>query len=503
MSTLQAIKNITTLARARRERFEGRDHFVVPVVILVEGVHNKQYYPASELAKYPEAWNGIPIPIWHPEVDGQAVSANTPKLVEQQCVGRLFNIKYDEGKARLVGEAYIDEEKARKISPEVLDAVEAGRTLEVSTALFSDGDRIPGTWRNEQFEQTVYNFRPDHLALLPGGKGACSITDGCGLFANTVAGIKALLKNMLPGYSTRLVNEDISHDELRGKLQAQINTLDNPGWEHYVVAVYDAFFVYQALGTNPNEINSVQPVAKLYKRSFTLKDNGDVELGADPVEVKEVREYKPVDGAVANSANTNHPKEDIIMNRDAAIKALIACSHNALTAEDEPWLKTLEDKQLESLAYVPGDKPCNDDQKPQANDQKPADQKPADQKPADQKPADQKPQTNDQAPVSVDDFITNAPAEVQDVLRRAVARDKAIKADLIKKLLANKRNPFSQEELAGKDIDELTRLAEFGQVEHDFSLSRGGGVKLNDADDTAPPPPLPVFEFNKPADKTA
>ena len=48
-----------------------KPHLVVPVVMMVEGVHNGSqgplFHSIAELGKFPESWNGIPVVIYHPE----------------------------------------------------------------------------------------------------------------------------------------------------------------------------------------------------------------------------------------------------------------------------------------------------------------------------------------------------------------------------------------------------------------------------------------------------
>ena len=90
------IKNVDT----RRERWEGRDYIVFPVVALKEGVHNGSegplLYPEEELEKFVEAWNNRPVPVFHPiEEDGRPVSSNTPAVISTQSVGHTFNFFYD------------------------------------------------------------------------------------------------------------------------------------------------------------------------------------------------------------------------------------------------------------------------------------------------------------------------------------------------------------------------------------------------------------------------
>ena len=150
---------------------QGVPHLVVPVVMMVEGVHHgsqgAMFHSIDELGKFPEAWNGIPVVIDHPEINGQNVSANDPEIIDQQTVGRIYNTKVVGQK--LIAEAWINEERIRQLSTAVLAAIQRREKLEVSLGMFSDVDDTSGTWNGETYESMARNHRPDHLALLPGG----------------------------------------------------------------------------------------------------------------------------------------------------------------------------------------------------------------------------------------------------------------------------------------------------------------------------------------------
>ena len=176
-------------AATRRTQFEGRDTLIAPVILLVEGVHagsnGPLYYPSSVLRAYAQAWNGVPLPVHHPEQDGQPVSCNSPDVIQSRSVGRLWNVRFEESpKPRLKGEIWVDVAKCASVAPEVLEALKSNRPLEVSTGLFSTDEIGTGTWNTEDYHATVRDMRPDHLALLPGVTGACSWQDGCGVRAN-------------------------------------------------------------------------------------------------------------------------------------------------------------------------------------------------------------------------------------------------------------------------------------------------------------------------------
>jgi hypothetical protein len=98
----------------QRKEHEGRSHLVVPVTFLVEGVHcnNKGcfYFSPEVIANSIRDWNGVPLPITHPEdEDGNFVSCNSAEVQDEYCVGRMFNVCMDGVKAK--GEFWIDEER--------------------------------------------------------------------------------------------------------------------------------------------------------------------------------------------------------------------------------------------------------------------------------------------------------------------------------------------------------------------------------------------------------
>ena len=173
----------------RREKLEGREHLVVPVTMLTEGVHagsqGPMYYPEEELSFAVESWNGRPVTLGHPKgFDGANVSANTPAAIEKYKVGTVHNAAYDGTRKRLTAEAWIDVDRLRRVDPALLANIAAGKVGEVSTGLFSQAANSPGDWNGQTYNAYVLGIRPDHLAILTEGKGAWSVACGCGLNVN-------------------------------------------------------------------------------------------------------------------------------------------------------------------------------------------------------------------------------------------------------------------------------------------------------------------------------
>lgn len=167
----------------RHETLEGRDHLVVPVVMIREGVLNGALLTREEFGAFPAAWDGRPVPVLHPEDSGEPISANSPRVLER-TIGKLFQTHVEGDK--LKAEAWIDVQKAQALGfGPMLETLEAGTPgMEVSTGYFSDSEPAEGEFNGRPYTEIHRNIRPDHLALLPGEIGACSWADGCGVRAN-------------------------------------------------------------------------------------------------------------------------------------------------------------------------------------------------------------------------------------------------------------------------------------------------------------------------------
>lgn len=183
MTQNHIIANLSGPEGVRHTIHEGKDTLVVPVVMIVEGVLNGALLTQSEFGKYVESWNGVPVPVLHPEERGQPISANRPDVIER-TIGRIYHARVDNGK--LKAEAWIDVDKTKRLGfCELLEKLESGQMVEVSTGYFSDDRPMQGEYNGKEYMTQHVNIRPDHLALLPGQIGACSVADGCGTRVNS------------------------------------------------------------------------------------------------------------------------------------------------------------------------------------------------------------------------------------------------------------------------------------------------------------------------------
>lgn len=167
----------------RREPFDGREHLVVPVVMIVDGVLNDALVTHEEYGRFVSAWDGRPVPVRHPQKNGQYVSANAVDVLQKTVIGQILNSRVESNK--LKAEAWLDVEKAKRLGyGELISNLEAGKVIEVSTGYFSDEESKSGTFNGNSYSKIHRNLRPDHLALLPDEIGACSVENGCGTRVN-------------------------------------------------------------------------------------------------------------------------------------------------------------------------------------------------------------------------------------------------------------------------------------------------------------------------------
>lgn len=226
----------------REDKLDGRDYLVAPVVLITEGVHNNILYRAEDLKKFPEAWDGRPIPLLHPEQRGKPISANSPEILESRIIGNIYRTKYDEWDSNgrklkgLKSEAWIDVAKCKKIAPKLLKALRDGENIEVSTGLFTEDLDERGEWNQESYAAIATNYRPDHLAVLPGLKGACSWEDGAGM----------------PRVNAK--DEPISMDERLSKIRVKVSDamFGKPGAavpvSGYVAELFDSYAIVEREG---------------------------------------------------------------------------------------------------------------------------------------------------------------------------------------------------------------------------------------------------------------
>mgnify|MGYP001599213005 CR=1 FL=1 len=444
-------KNNTTINKytLRKETLNGRAYLVAPVVLITEGVHNGSdgaiYYPFEELSRYPEAWNGRYVPVDHPNENGIDVSVNSPIAIEKWTIGQIFNCKVDEVRKALVAEIWIDEKKTKAIAQNVLDILNSGTPLEVSTGLFFDAVQTPGKWNNEEYVKIAINIQPDHLAVLPGKVGACSWKDGCGVRNKSTTNL-----------------DEISHKELRNKIEGLIHPQNQIGISQdiFLESVFDTYFIWSKR-QNGEE--------KLYRQEYSVAADGKISLEGEGQEVAIQILYNPVNNKKGGEKRMPNKKEDVDF--------ILNVKQMEMTEADREFVANMEEKRFATLkTYAEkfaGCKSCNgvEEKKEPVN------------------------------PPTFDEMVANAAPEIKEMILNGVEMAKKKKSDLVNVIKANKKNRFSDVVLNSKPIAELEAIVDLMGVEVDFSLqagSVGGTIKTNERQvDGRGVPDAPVINWAK------
>ena len=187
MFSLKALADTNAI---RRETLNEKSHLVIPVIALVEGVFQAGNIPFPELMtanammETLESWNGRAIVVDHPSKEGFLISANSPEVHDQEVIGNIFNAAGKKRGTKLFLEAWIDEEKVKRLGGKFAKAIkrlEAGEEVEVSTGFMARSFFLEGSFEGKPFERVISHIEPDHLALLSeGSKGAFSWETGAG-----------------------------------------------------------------------------------------------------------------------------------------------------------------------------------------------------------------------------------------------------------------------------------------------------------------------------------
>lgn len=456
--------------QVRHVTYEGRHTMVVPVVMMAEGVHvgnhGATYYPVSELGRIPEAWNGIPIVIQHPEdAAGNQISANSPEVIECGLVGRVYNVHMDGPKLR--GECYLDEARLRSISAAAHNAINNGLPLEVSAGIFTEEDRTPGTWNGEDYSTIAINHRPDHLALLPGGRGACSWNDGCGIRANKEGGAKNLdinkvIQSMKESIhagigvyvnASEFATNECGYREIMSKIQTKLDGMDDDVKVHFLTDVYKDRFIYEVRNRSAMDGPAGEPA--MYQRNYSLKDDSSIEFDGEPVGVRRQVEYvtQSQKGEITAMADQATKKPCCPGKVDLLIKSVL----NTYSEADKPWLNELTEEQINKM--------IDTDTLVSTNKSK-------EEKPTMTKEEVIATMKEHLASLSTEQALAFFPKPVADQLNAGLVVHNEQRQQLVETITNN--STFKAEELANETFDRLQRMADMIKPKVDFSLNAGG-----------------------------
>lgn len=496
---MNMVNNIVKNFALRREQRDGRNFVVVPIIALVEGVHSGSggptYYPANEIAETAGAWRGVPLTIDHPNENGNPISALNPDVLKNWSVGTFENVRFEDGK--LKGEGWIDLDRVAELSPETLQMIQEGRPLEVSTGLFTTSDGQSGTFRGEEFDSTVSDFVPDHLALLPNAVGACSFRDGCGVRNNkqgctncklgkTEGGEKAIDEKVMDAKEVLSKGEDllqamkqsfvfneeftlneISHSEIREQLIGIVNDMDKPGVMNFLREVFNDRFIFERIDSESNK-------RKLFSQKFKISSEDAVELKGDPKQVRQKKEFIDVN------------KKEEQMDREKLVNALIANEATPYDDADKEYLMNMAEEKFASLTEFVDCK-CKEMNEAKKTDDTPT---PVENKQEEKK--EEKTEVRNEEKQDRKVTVNDLDEATQKMINRGMQKYEEEKQTLIKALLANIRNPYKEDALQDMDVDELEKLCTLGRIPV-FVGNRSPENRLDNKEEKDDTPSMPSY----------
>jgi hypothetical protein len=466
--TLSAVMTLATGSvqtdAVRTEALNGRDYTVVPVVAIIEGVlhganaANPEFAPASEFGKFPKAWDGRPVVMNHPQLNGIFVSAAIPEVLEEFGMGMLFNTKLEDTKLKT--EAWLDHERIEELGGELLTTLErikGGEVVEVSVGAWLDVNPGRGIHNGKAYMGTWTNVAPDHLAFLSEGvQGACSVEDGCGvprLFRANHASIgqnieepksgaaccdkcaasggscsaplegaaAAILANERRGnafkellvdldfgdsnFSVNAIPNNLAFDDIARLLeQAVMDALNVPYYDFIIYAITADAVVYKEYG-KPG----------MLQRTYTVSSEGAVSLAGEVTPVNLLTRIVP---RQVNSPNVSERNE--VMPGSETGQG--ADSTNTTTNVETGAAGTTVPAAESNVA------------------------------------------TAETASPTFEALLKAAPQEQREAFEHGQRMFKARKDELVKGISANERNSFSVEQLNAFDIATLENLAKLGSV---------------------------------------
>ena len=535
MLSIQAIPDVSAI---RTAELAGDEHTVIPCIALVEGVLWPANAPHPELAlaeefgRFPQGWDGRPVVFKHPQVNGNAISASTPTVLEE-ALGQIFNTSIEDKKLKT--EIWINEVRVAELSEELQDVVtrlkDGDEVVEVSTGLFAMQEMVTGEHNGETFESIWRNIVPDHLAILPEGTlGACSVEDGCGAprsnqeqefvpvmnavqmptecdcggacdsckHASTITpdpntdddltqqqGIFSTLMSKFGDIFDFKSNKGkISDQDLRAAVHAALSTVEDSFW--FIVAVFqngeDGGNVVYESGFN----------GTLFSRNFSIEKKGVINIKGDPKQVRPVTQFVPVEVITDNSDNngdvSDNPEinernaQENTMDKEQFVSSLISNERTQFNEDSREWLMTLEEDQLKQLEPS---EPVVENTKTPANEPAVNTDGESDGEGVDGLPNARQAQTTEE-------YIASAPEEIRSVLNEGLSMQKQRRDFFINALLANSRNKFTKEQLEAKPLEELENIS---ALSNDVTYEALGAVSNASAeDDSFTPAPNPFAQ---------
>lgn len=387
--------------RVRREELQGKQYLVVPMTLIVPGVLNGSMgpllYSRNEINKDPHIWNGVPIVVNHPidNASSEHVGARDPDVLNKIGIGQVFHAK---GGNKLKAEGWFDIEATRKVNNQLLVDIQAGKRIELSTGLFTDNIKAEpeATFNGVPYDAIATNFKPDHLAILPDTIGASSLADGAGVNVNSQYGGGPM--PLTPDRRNE-ITADLTTNCEAWKADGDSDILGTFS-DKKLSALHDQYVTNASSSQSHTELVEEKPTENKGKPKNAEEDD------------KEAVDEKDMEG---------------VDNKDD---------------EDDKSVKNIHDFSDEEIEKEAKNRKAAKNKKPTKN-------KEPDMATNQEVP---KPQTEEE-------WLASAPEGIRSVVQNSLNWEAEQKADLIKGITENKKNPYSEDDLNGMKLDAVRKVA--------------------------------------------
>jgi hypothetical protein len=306
----RALHLLGAMGLARKVVEAGKNWLVIPVVALMEGVihavnaSTPEFVPLSTLKQAAASWNGKPVTLGHPKRDGKQCSADAPDILEAHGIGIIKNSRVEGTK--LLQDVWIDCERAKKLHPEMLARLEANKTEEVSVGAFVSTDGKADQFNGKPYMASWLEAMGDHLAFLPGGRGACSVAMGCGTHRAAMRVCEDALEDVAPAaefvsaFFRSLLPRGWGDDEVKQDLRDALYAIDSVARNGEILRVTNNEIIY-CVYPKPDMLSPypVEPQKMTYwKRGYSYDSaTKSFTLSPDRVQVEPTTVYEELRAA--------------------------------------------------------------------------------------------------------------------------------------------------------------------------------------------------------------
>ena len=194
LKSVNVLSVVNSKSKISTQIIDGKEHIVInDVVPIVDDiVMNGIYYPSDEINKSYMTLNDNLMPLDHPRINNENVSALNPQAINNYYIGAWGRNVRKVGDKVLM-DAYIDRkfaestEKGRMLVNRLDDMMSGKNTtpIHVSTGLTYQADHQSGTSKGKRYASIARNMKFDHVAILTDKQGAATPEDGVGIFVNS------------------------------------------------------------------------------------------------------------------------------------------------------------------------------------------------------------------------------------------------------------------------------------------------------------------------------